>query len=163
MSNGRQDLLKTRQPHFTVCIFYIRRHAFCFPSPFFCHFPFCSLLYLPHNATSSRVSGTVSLRFPFIGSLRDPGCVARLKLKHSMESQRRFNTSQYTSADSKIIDFRIINFTSNVWMNDVSPQRCFFFPPQQSSSVVLVFGLLCFMMPSCFIPVEWIPNLGLMD
>lgn len=39
----------------------------------------------------------------------------------------------------------------------------FFVLQMQLSSVALVFSLLCFMVPSCFIPVERIPNLGLMD
>lgn len=30
-------------------------------------------------------------------------------------------------------------------------------------SVVLVFSLLCFLMPSCFITVDWIPSLELLD
>lgn len=69
---------------------------------------------------------------------------SRVKLKLNSEWEDSLNSTR--------------RFTT--WMSEMNLQRRF---TTAVDSVVLVFSLLFFLMPSCFIPVEWIPDLGLMD
>lgn len=144
MANKRQDPLKKLK----LCTFYSFCHSFCL-------LPVFSWV-LPHNITSLL---TLDVK-PLLHQLEAKPCVPAPQQCPNYPLEAHCRSEDVLLRPSRF-SF-ILTRHPKTWNNSMNFLTADFYH-KRLSSVVLVFSLLCFSMPSCFIPVEWIPNLGLID